>query len=569
MKLSEVSGSEKIKLSQLNKPVVSKPIGNFETVLQTSLKKIGVGLGDVYGPPTEFLNQATAGLLRPTVKAITGFELPEATSMPAKISQNLAGIGGFSLGGPGRIISNVSKRVFPSLVSRTGIKGLGARGVQRSIEGLLGGLSTQIGEEFSPAQRIGTGVAGAVAGPVLGPAVETVASKVMPPAMNFIQRMARRKVFPFFSSKPLRKELQDIPLQKRKLEEGIEKEFGSVTPFISGEGKIGKNIEEVSKLKKSRTETVSAFKQKSFQRKEKSIKDLATIKKETEELAVLGEREANEAFEAKHSKFVEAFTEKLGRSKSSMTNENFSDILNASAKEYGAELVPGTPGNIMKSMADSQKRLSTKNMVRLYKPDEVQALSKNILNSLPDKKSKSVFYDHFLGSISKRVPDLAKAKSDYKPIFDLAEKAEAFKKANIKRMSKPNFSDTLLKEAQETEKQLGVQITGRATTIAVKRGEIANSLRTDINDLNQIKDKELNEIYERISKFSREKPQLIHEARNKIEELRAKFEGKKNFLEGEIGKRKWRKRIATILTGYVLSRRLLGDVSRAANIPQE
>ena len=83
-----------------------------------------------------------------------------------------------------------------------------------------------------------------------------------------------------------------------------------------------------------------------------------------------------------------------------------------------------------------------------------------------------------------------------------------------------------------------------------------------MEDLAGQNDKELNALYSAINQSKNKKPELIREAKTRIEELKASFDKRKNVLEGEINKRRWRKQFVGILTAYFVGKRALGEAQR-------
>jgi hypothetical protein len=375
----------------------------------------------------------------------------------------------------------------------------------------------------------------------------------------------------FFSAKPFREKLTSLPIETGNEIAAVQSEYG-LSPYIKGEGKIGKEIATRDLLTKEAKKIKQEYDSKVGLRKEalRSVSGEArqrmnTLKDEirtsANELAYTGKEEASTALKSKLKEFHEMYDEGLAEAASEgITRGELSEALrNASSRMgLGSRRVLTGDESTLKGLAneilapkgknESISKYTARSNTKL-RAEDVKAFFRNV-------RSRMSTTDHPLSEIYNSVGDLVSAKmpkytalkEEYKPVYDLIRKTKKLmSEGAIRSYTNPTVSPTKLSDAASLEKELGVNITGRATQIASKRAELANEFKLKINDLKELKDKQLEEIYSKLSTSKENQSRLIHEMKKKIDALKSKGESTKNLLESEINKRNFRKTVAYTL----------------------
>lgn len=156
-------------------------------------------------------------------------------------------------------------------------------------------------------------------------------------------------------------------------------------------------------------------------------------------------------FDESQANFGERISNIPGGFNAQMTSAHFAEALEGAANEMGATNIPGSQGNRLMQMAGEMR-----NNPRTFYPDEIQAQTKQILNSFGgDTLSKAKFYNHFTGVLSREVPELASIKSEYAPTYDVARQAKVINKGNLSRVASDRIGPEQLGEMAQAQQMLG------------------------------------------------------------------------------------------------------------------
>ena len=189
--------------------------------------------------------------------------------------------------------------------------------------------------------------------------------------------------------------------------------------------------------------------------------------RETKELAFTGEEKIKKALGEKFKDYNKLFGEGIGNIKSTMTDEDMASILRRSAKKTGAETIPGSPGSSLLKQAERYGPKESKGIIQMkskvYSASEVQAITKEVLNSVGDNRAKAIFYQELLDDIPQSVKGLKELKELHAPIYKIAKESKILKSSAIKRVSSdPNISKTELKKLKESERGVGTNFIQKA-----------------------------------------------------------------------------------------------------------
>jgi len=380
-----------------------------------------------------------------------------------------------------------------------------------------------------------------------------------------------RGIARFFSTKPYREQLKQLPIKTGEEIAAVESQYGS-SPYIKGEGKIGKELAAREGLSAEARNVRQKYSSELGLRKEAASSVSGTakqkmnqirneIKTSANELAYTGKEEANTALKSKLKQFHEMYDEGLSeaagegitRAELSQSLRNASSRMGlgsrkmlsgdeATLKGLANEILP--PKIKGESISKYTKRANAK-----LKPEDVKAFFKNIRGRMSTTDHPiSEIYREVGDLVSNKMPKYAALKDEYKPIYEtIRNTKKLMSEGAIRGYTQPTVSPTKLAQAQNLEKELGINITGKAKNIASKRAEIAKEFKVRVDDLREIKNKQLEDIYSKISKSKDTQSRLIHEMRNKVSAIKDRGDSSKNFLESEIKKRNFRKGIAATL----------------------
>jgi len=142
VKLSDLMGATPPNTNKSNKlwfinnilPAISPALTGFQ-IMPTAKETFNENIGG----SAELVNQATFGLLRPTLRAY-GADIPEQTTPLGKIQRGVGGTAGFLGGGIGRLGAKATQtaiKAIPSLASKKLIPTMARGVIQGGVEGAL------------------------------------------------------------------------------------------------------------------------------------------------------------------------------------------------------------------------------------------------------------------------------------------------------------------------------------------------------------------------------------------------------------------------------------------------
>jgi len=236
---------------------------------------------------------------------------------------------------------------------------------------------------------------------------------------------------------PIRKEIQGIEsaiLESKKLEAPIREEIGQ--------------IGRVRKILKSRAS------------------------REAEKVSFLGKQGVKNAVTNKFKEANRIFGEKLDGLTSQMADSDISNIIQKASKDVGAESIPGTPGHKLMQFAIKFGPKEVDGVIqtqpRIYNSKEVQAITKQVLDSIGDERTKAIFYKHLSDSLPESIQGLKEIKSSHAPIYKMAKESKELTRASIKRVGTGRASEPELKRLTDVEKQIGTNYIEKSSNISNK-----------------------------------------------------------------------------------------------------
>lgn len=182
--------------------------------------------------------------------------------------------------------------------------------------------------------------------------------------------------------------------------------------------------------------------------------DIGKTKGTIEDLKSMGPQKVKAHVDELHSNFVKEFGQRLNTMKGQLNNTHFEKAAYNSAKELGATNVEGSPGNLMSKVASSYK-----GSPRTYNGKQANAELRVALDQM-DPLSKAKFYRKFIDIISdpsSGLSELASAKADYAPIFDIMDKAKMIKPSIVGKVASDRIGPEQLAQVAEAEQTVGMQ----------------------------------------------------------------------------------------------------------------
>lgn len=440
------------------------------------VRKLGGGLGDVYGPPTELLNQAAFGALRPGVKYVTGLDLPQASSPGGQVMQGAAGLVGAIGGGPGRLIE-ASGKVAGQTAIKAGLpKFLANRVVAPIARGAVGGASLPVGDMND---RMGMAAYGAFVNPVAEPIVVGGLK-----AAGYLWKNAPKVVKDLSQYLPKNTDTKVLEAQKDVLTKGI-----------SGLAKVEKDIEKVGAFLKQRgTKEAEALSYK-------GAKDIGRVVQGTFDSA-----------RSNYKKVLESLGDDV------MNGDDVISVLQKTLDDSGVsgDVVKSPGGRALAGQLEKFKRLATKlektpattskvldasgkpmvlseasseEVSTRLSPIDIKNFKNEVFNSLKGEPFLEAVFTGNMTSLleSKGMEGISKAGQVYKKAYDLLGESKLLSKARIQRVATgkvPAFSEELSDQTAR-EAKFGTKYIDRArdlfekyraSQVGVKRSLDANQL---------------------------------------------------------------------------------------------
>ena len=301
------------------------------------------------------------------------------------------------------------------------------RGIQMGLSGYDPRVSENpIAERYLEPKTTGGKIAGTVANIIGGSVLPFGAAASKVPAMTKGLRTG-----------PIKKDLEGIERlisESKNLESGISKEMDVFREYSK--------IAKVNRANKAKSVAYKGAKAVKSQR-------IARLK------------EANAEFGERFSKL-----------ESKMGDEDLEKVIKNAAKEIGAHEVPGTPGNVMANQAlkygpKKSEEGIIQGIPRIYNKEEVQAITKKILDNLPDNRSKAIFYKHLLDSLPENVKGLKELKAYHSPNYNIYKESKAINKEALQRVASGTIEDEV-EDLSRIAERLGSSHVERAKQVASK-----------------------------------------------------------------------------------------------------
>ena len=139
---------------------------------------------------------------------------------------------------------------------------------------------------------------------------------------------------------------------------------------------------------------------------------------------------------------------------------------------------------------------------------------------------------------------LRELKEAHAPIYKMAKQSKLLSKTNIGRVAKGKVSGQELSKFEEAQKMVGVDVLSPAKNTSSKLNQMASEFNLKKDDLSNLEKSSLDNIYKKISESKLNKDNLIHEARQKIDDIKAQYKTTGNKIQSQIDKIKMRRKIA-------------------------
>lgn len=236
----------------------------------------------------------------------------------------------------------------------------------------------------------------------------------------------------------------------------------------------------VSALKKPVGSLISKFRTGPIKEKIKSVEDLISnskqaemgFKEEAEKVSYVGSKSIKDQISGRFRDANKRFGEVFSQLESRMGDEDLAKVIKRAADDIGAPDVPGTPGNAMLNQIKKygpQAKDGVVNMEpRIYNKEELQAVTREILDSLPNERSKTIFHKHLIDALPENIPGLKELKSSHSPIYRIAKESKSLSKSAIKRVASGRASDPEVEDLSRIAERLGTSHLERAKKVSSK-----------------------------------------------------------------------------------------------------
>lgn len=177
------------------------------------------------------------------------------------------------------------------------------------------------------------------------------------------------------------------------------------------------------------------------------------VKQGIEDLIFKGSNQVDQGVDDIFKVFNQRFGEGIDQLSSTMTTDNFADLVTRTAQEIG-EFHPSR--NILLSQLEN----IIKNSSREMSPRDVQNAFKTISRSLGDNRSKAILNKNYLELIDQTVPGLREIKAAHAPVYEAAKGAKNLGKGTLRKIANKKIGPEELGVAKESQSRLGIDIIG-------------------------------------------------------------------------------------------------------------
>ena len=191
------------------------------------------------------------------------------------------------------------------------------------------------------------------------------------------------------------------------------------------------------------------------------------------ETAYTGAKEIKKQVSGRFRDANQRFGEEFSQLDSSMGDEDMAKIIENAARDIGAQDILGSPGNTLGGKVSRygpkpQPEGVIQGIPRIYTKEEVQAITKEILDSLPDDRSKAIFHKFLLEGLKESVPGLKELKASHAPIYQVAKDAKFLKESNLNQIASGNSPVSKVDDLSQMGERLGTSHIERAKKVAEK-----------------------------------------------------------------------------------------------------
>lgn len=178
------------------------------------------------------------------------------------------------------------------------------------------------------------------------------------------------------------------------------------------------------------------------------------VKQSIEDLIFQGSKKVGSSVDDLFKQHNARFGEGMSNLQSSMSSDDFADIVSMTADELGKYDKSG------ETLVSELGRLLDESG-KVYSPVDVQSKSKRIMQMLGnDIRAKAIFHKHFLDRIPESVPGLKELKSAHAPVYQTAKEAKVLNKGLMRKVASGKIGPEELSSAKSAQNKLGIDVLG-------------------------------------------------------------------------------------------------------------
>lgn len=179
----------------------------------------------------------------------------------------------------------------------------------------------------------------------------------------------------------------------------------------------------------------------------------APVKRGIEDLIFQGSNKVKSGVDDLFKSYNAEFGQKLDALESSMTTDDFADIVTKTADEIG-EFEPTR--NVLLTHLENIIKNSSRNM----SARQVQSAMKSMIRSAGDNRAKAILHKNFLEKIPESVPGLKELKASHAPVYEAAKGAKTLGKGLMRKVASGKIGPEELASAKEAQSRLGLDVLG-------------------------------------------------------------------------------------------------------------
>lgn len=175
------------------------------------------------------------------------------------------------------------------------------------------------------------------------------------------------------------------------------------------------------------------------------------VKKNIEDLIFKGSGKVKSSVDDLFKSYNAKFGEQLDQLKSSMTTDDFSDLVVKSADEIG-EFEPSR--NTLLAQLENIIKHSSRDM----NPRQVQSAMKTMIRSAGDTRAKAILHKNYLDKIPNFVPGLKELKQAHAPVYEAAKEAKTLGKGLMRKVASGRIGPEEMAAAKSAQSKLGIDV---------------------------------------------------------------------------------------------------------------